>query len=266
MDLSIIIVSYNTEALLCDCIRSVKAAKWRSDYEIIVVDNGSKDGSVEMLHREFPETKVIANKTNNLFAIANNQGAKIAEGRWLLLLNSDTFVEDDNLQRLLDYADTTPKDVVCIGPKLLNSDGTLQSEGCFGSTHYDMITKHFKLGTILPTFIGKWILPPGTYKWNRNVPHEVGWVVGAAMLMRADKYREVGGLNEKLEFYGEEPEFSFRCGKIGLKTMYFPYSAIIHFGGAQVVKFKINRKLAIDAMLGLWSRQWDMTMPSALRK
>lgn len=72
--------------------------------------------------------------------------------RWLLLLNSDTLVSADNLQRLLDYADTLPEDVVCVGPKLLNPDGSLQSEGCFGSSHHEMFVKHFKIGSLLSTF------------------------------------------------------------------------------------------------------------------
>lgn len=231
MDLSIIIVSFNTKEVTRDCLRSIYNAKWKSSFEVIVVDNNSHDGSVEMIREEFPQVKVIANPDNRLFAIANNQGAAIAEGRWLLLLNSDTLVSADNLQRLIDYADTLPEDVVCVGPKLLNPDGSLQSEGCFGSSHYDMFVKHFKIGSLLPSFIGKHILPPGTYRWNRNFPHQVGWVVGAAMLMRAKTYNEIGGLNEELEFYGEEPEFCYRSGKLGYKTIYHPCVEITHLGG-----------------------------------
>lgn len=86
-----------------------------------------------------------------------------------------------------------------------------------------MFLKHFKIGSLLPQFIGKHILPPGTYRWNRNYPHQVGWVVGAAMLMRAKTYKGIGGLNEELEFYGEEPEFCYRSSKLGFKTIYYPY-------------------------------------------
>jgi GT2 family glycosyltransferase len=231
MDLSIIIISYNTEALLRNCLNSVYGAEWKSSYEIIVVDNNSKDGTLEMLRNEFPEVKVIANSVNNLFAKANNQGAAIASGRWLLLLNSDTIVEGDNLQRLLDYADTLPDDVVCVGPKILNTDRTLQSEGWFGLSHYAVVAQYYKLASILPTCIGKRILPPATYAWNRNIPHEVGWVSGAAMLINAEKYREAGGLNERIEFYGEEPEFCYRCHKKGLRTMYYPHSSVMHIWG-----------------------------------
>lgn len=236
MDLSIIIVSYNTREITENCLKSIISSKWKSDYEIIVVDNDSHDGSVEMIKEKYPQVKLIANKSNKLFSIANNQGAEIASGRWLLLLNSDTLVKGDNLQKLLDFADTTPKDVICIGPKLLNKDGSLQSEGNFGDSHFDMIVKHFKLASFLPAFLGKAILPPGTYRWNKNVVHEVGWVVGAAMMMRAHDYKKIGGLNEQLEFYGEEPEFCYRARKKGFKTWYYPHAEIIHYGGASTTK------------------------------
>lgn len=257
MDLSIIIVSYNTKEVTRNCLRSLYKAEWRSLFEIIVVDNNSRDGSVEMIRSEFPQVKVIANQDNRLFAIANNQGAAVAEGRWLLLLNSDTLVWADNLQRLLDFADSQPKEVVCIGPKLLNPDGTVQSEGCFGSSHYDMFVKHFKLGTLLPAFIGRHILPPGTYRWNRNVPHEVGWVVGAAMLMRAETYKKIGGLNEELEFYGEEPEFGYRSSKLGLKTVYYPDAEITHLGGGKYEQSKKgeNRGGARYKLATIWNHR-----------
>lgn len=245
MDLSIIIVSYNTKNLTENCIRSILLAYWHSSYEIIVVDNNSHDGSVEMIREYFPTVKLIVNHDNKLFAIANNQGASVASGRWLLLLNSDTIIYDNNVQDLLDFADTMPKDVICVGPKLLNKDRSLQSQGMFGDSHYDMIVKHFKLGTILPSFIGKVILPPGTYRWNKNKAHEVGWIGGAAMMIRSKDYMKLGGLNERLEFYGEEPEFCYRARKNGYHTWYYPHSEIIHMGGGS----SKNKKVCDEQLL-----------------
>ena len=236
MDLSIIIVSFNTKEVTRNCLNSILNAQWRSSYEIIIVDNNSQDGSVEMIREEFKMVKLIANSDNRLFSIANNQGAAIASGRWLFLLNSDTLIYDDQIQRLLDYADSLPEDVVCVGPKVLNADKTLQSQGCFGSSHYDMFVKHFKVDRLLPAFLGKLVLPPATYRWNTNIPHEVGWVVGAAMLMRTETYLKIGGLNEQLEFYGEEPEFGYRSKKLGYKTIYYPDANLIHLGGVSTKK------------------------------
>lgn len=96
---------------------------------MIVVDNNSHDGSVDMIRNKYPQVKLIINSENRFFAIANNQGAKIASGDYLLLLNSDTIVYDDNLQRMVDFFDSLSDDIICIGPKILNADKTIQSYG-----------------------------------------------------------------------------------------------------------------------------------------
>lgn len=129
MKLSIIIVSYNTKNILDECLSSIYNSKIRDSFEIIVVDNCSKDGSVEMLESKYPDVILVNNDVNNLFAKANNQGAKIAKGEYLLLLNSDTIVYDDNLQKMVDYFDTLDSNVICIGPKILNRDKSVQSKG-----------------------------------------------------------------------------------------------------------------------------------------
>lgn len=231
MKLSIIIVSYNTKDLLEQCIASIKSSKINYHYEIIVVDNASHDNSVEMLESKHPDVRLIKNKENRLFAIPNNQGAEIATGDYLFLLNSDTIVYEDNISRLIDYMDSADKHIICAGPKILNADRTIQAQGMHGITHYSTFCHHFKLGKLLPSFIGRWALPPATYFWNKNVTHEVGWVTGCAMMIRRKEYMQLGGLNEKLEFYGEEPEFSYRAKKNGYLTYYFPHAEIVHLGG-----------------------------------
>lgn len=236
MKLSIIIVSYNTKDLLDQCIASIKSSKINFPYEIIVVDNASHDDSVDMLETKYPEVKLIKNTENRLFAIPNNQGAEIATGEYLFLLNSDTIVYDDNISRIVDYMDSVDKHIVCVGPKILNADKSLQAQGMHGITHWSAFTHHFKLGKLLPSFIARWILPPATYSWNSNIPHEVGWVTGCAMMIRREEYMKIGGLNENLEFYGEEPEFSYRAKKQGYLTYYYPHAEIIHLGGASTKK------------------------------
>ena len=236
MKLSIIIVSFNTKNILDDCITSIKNSNTKSSYEIIVVDNNSNDGSIEMLESKYTDIKLIKNQDNKLFAIANNQGAKIASGEHLLLLNSDTLVYDDNLDKMVEYMDNIGQEVVCIGPKILNSDKTLQAQGMHEFSVWSLFCFHFKLGLLLPSFIGRKILPPATYSWNCNTPHEVGWVTGCAMMVRRKEYLQIGGLNENLEFYGEEPEFSYRAKKHGYKTFYYPFAEIIHLGGVATKK------------------------------
>lgn len=236
--LSIIIVSYNTKQVTFDCLKSIQEAEWRDKYEIIVVDNNSTDGSVEMIRSRFPDVRLIANPDNRFFAIANNQGAAIAKGDYLLLLNSDTLVYGDNLQKMVDFFDTLPKDVICLGPKILNRDKTLQS--CGLPLMFNPI-KHmatlFGLDKLLPLHK----IDPAFYR-KADKTHQTGWVLGACMMIPADKYAEVGGLNEKLIFYGEEPEFGYRTSKLGYKTVYYSEAEIIHLGGVSTKTSKDSER------------------------
>lgn len=260
MKLSIIIVSFNTKDILDDCIASIKNSSTKSPYEIIVIDNSSCDGSVEMLESKYPEVKLIKNKENRLFSIANNQGAEIATGEYLLLLNSDTLVYDNNLDKLVRYMDELDQHVICVGPKILNKDKTLQSQGMFGMSLLSAFSQYFKVDRLLPTFIGKWLCPQvGTYSWNCDIPHEVGWVAGCAMLIRREEYMQLGGLNERLEFYGEEPEFSYRAKKHGYLTYYYPHAEIIHLGGYSTPK-QVNSEEAQEIALRRYTKLVEQTV------
>lgn len=238
MTLSIIIVSYNTKDILDDCLGTIYSAEWTSSFEIIVVDNNSQDGSVEMLKDKYPQVKVIANTDNKLFAIANNQGAKIAKGEYLLLLNSDTLVWEDNLQKMVDFFESAPSDVICIGPRVLNKDKSLQSCGYPNGGYREKICLCLKLHKFFnPRVIGKLFHLKGLPQDTKEI-RQVGWVSGACMMMRTELYKKIGGLNENIEFYGEEPEFGYRTSRLGYKTLYFPQSEIIHLGGASTKKEK----------------------------
>lgn len=225
--LSIIIVSYNSCEITIQCIKSIYSSEWRDDYEIIVVDNNSKDDSVKSIRKNFPEVKIIENKENKYFAIANNQGAEISNGKYLLLLNSDTIVEKDNLQKMVDYFDTLPSDVICIGPKILNADGSIQSKGMpLWSKKLHHYASLYCIDKLLPLYL---ISEPLDRRADST--HRTGWVAGCCMMIPRDKYKEVGGLNEKLVFYGEEPEFGYRTEKLGYKTIYYSDAYITHLGG-----------------------------------
>ncbi len=235
-DLSIIIVSFNTKDVTDACLASIYKAKWRSTYEVIVVDNNSHDGSVEMIREKYPQVKLIANPDNKYFAIANNQGAKIARGKYLLLLNSDTIVEDDNIQRMIDYFNTLPTDVICIGPKVLNPDKTVQSFGNPNGGYRERTAACFKFNRIFPEWFTVHVFGLKGLPYNPNKNRECGWVSGAAMMIRTDLYNKVGGLNDRVEFFGEEPEFGHRTHALGYRTLYYSGAEIIHFGGVSSKK------------------------------
>ena len=190
--LSIIIVSYNTVDILEDCLHSIYSSHWKCSFEVIVVDNNSHDGSVMMIKDKFKDVVLIENKENKLFSIANNQGASIAKGKYLLLLNSDTLVYGDNIQKMVDFFDKQPDDVVCVGPKILNKDHSLQSCGKPIGKLMERIVLCFKLHKLFSTRLVRALLLP-TLPIGENVTSTVGWVSGSCMLMDAQKYKEVGG-------------------------------------------------------------------------
>lgn len=230
LKLSILIVSFNTRDILKECLRAVYTAAIRYSFEIIVVDNNSLDGSAQMVQREFPLIRVIENKENFLFAKANNQAAAVAKGEYLLLLNSDTLIEKGNIEKLVNFLDCSDARIVCAGPVVLNKDKTHQSSGYALPSMCERFSMVFKLTRLLPKAVARLILPegiPGLYTDS----HRVGWIGGSCILIRKSVYRLVGGLNEMLEFYGEEPELGWKLKKRGYETWVVSSSSIIHLGG-----------------------------------
>lgn len=216
MDLTIIIVSWNTSGLLSQCLRSVYETGSRYQFEVIVVDNGSSDDSVAMVQERFADVKLIRNELNRGFAAANNQGLEIGTGRYFMLLNSDTIVLPGVLDTLIAMADQNPR-VGVVGPKLLNMDGSLQmSWASFPSFLSEVLGQNFRHRNPVPDI-------PHTY--------DVDWLMGACLLVRAEVVRGVGKLDEDYFFYSEETDWCFRIKKQNWKIWYTTDAAIYHLGG-----------------------------------
>lgn len=236
-DLSIIIVNWNTKELLRKCIGSIirnlgiKESR-NLGVEIIVVDNGSTDGSQEevkslklKVKNYNAKLKVVQNRENLGFAKANNQGIKIAKGKYLLLLNSDTEVKEGALSKLMEFAKRTP-DAGVIGPKLLNSDNSVQ----FSCFHRPSVCGAFK-----EFFLGKEKLF-SKYVPDTNQAVIVDSVVGAAFLITPQTRKKVGLLDERYFFYFEDLDYCRRVRQSGLKVYYLPSSEIYHFHGVSASK------------------------------
>lgn len=216
MDLSIIIISWNTSALLRQCLDSLYQTGSRFEFEVIVVDNGSTDDSVSLVETHYPRVIRIQNHQNLGFARANNQGLQIGRGRYLLLLNSDTIVRRGALDTLIETADAEPT-VGVVGPKLLNMDGTLQkSWASFPSFWSEVVGKNFPFRKPVPNM-------PNTF--------DVDWIMGACMLVRAETIQDVGKLDEDYFFYSEETDWCFRIKKKNWKIWYITHAEICHLGG-----------------------------------
>jgi len=232
LDLSIIITSFNTREILSDCILSVIKYTKGIDYEIIVVDNGSKDGSSEGIReiaKKYPQVGLIDAKSNIGFGKANNLGNTKAKGEYLLFLNSDTLIFDNAIRESLDRFKKI-SDGGAYSCKLLNADKSAQASG----GHFPTLGNVFAwqlfiddiplIGRLIPSF------HPQLGSYDRN--QQMDWVTGAFMIIPKKVFDEVGGFDENIFMYTEEMELCFRLSKLCYKTIYQNSPAIIHLGGA----------------------------------
>lgn len=236
MDLSIVIVNWNTQDLLRDCLASVFRGLGSLKAEVIVSDNASEDGSVDMVRREFPQVRLIANARNLGFAGGNNVALRVVTGRHVLLLNTDTLVHGDVLSGAVAWLDAH-EHVGVIGPRLLNTDGTVQvSCSAFPSL------RRLAMQTLGLTRVARW----DSYRmtgWDRTSERKVDVISGAAMFVRRAAMQEVGLLDEAFFFYGEETDWCHRFARAGWDLVFVPIPEITHFGNGSARKLSYRRDL-----------------------
>jgi len=238
MKLSIIIVNYNVEYFLEQCLHSVQIACKNIESEIFVVDNNSVDASVKMVKEKFPVIKLIENKDNKGFSKANNQAIVQAKGEYILLLNPDTVVESDTFEKVINYMDANPT-TGGLGVKMIDGKGNFLPESKRGlPTPEVAFYKIFGLSKLFPKSkkFGKYHL---SYLNNEQI-HEVEVLAGAFMMMRKSVLDKVGLLDEAFFMYGEDIDLSYRIIKAGYKNIYFPDTRIIHYKGESTKKSSVN--------------------------
>ena len=236
MDLSIIIVNWNTRNLLCQCIDSLTQVLRKIDTEIFVVDNGSADGSVATVREKFPGVKLIENTVNMGFARANNQAIYQSSGEYLLFLNPDTRVKNEAIPTMLSFMSAHAK-AGLVGAQLLNADGSRQNSiANFPSLATELLNKSLLRRLFPEKFPGKERDYPG--------PVEVDSVIGACMLVRRETVEQVGLLDEGYFLFLEETDWCFRMKKAGWKIYHIPGAEVLHFqgksAGAQKAKARIE--------------------------
>ena len=252
IDISIIIVNYNTKDMLRHCLRSITENTHHISYEIIVVDNASADQSAEMVACEFPDVKLFINTSNRGFAAANNQGFAAAGGRYILMLNSDTIVLNKALDTVITFADAHPEAGV-VGCYVMNPDKTLQRTGFMYPSVLNMFLSATYLYKLFPQnrFFGRERM---TW-WNRDDIRELDVVTGCFMLIRREMTEVVGMLDEDYFVYGEETDYCYRVKQAGWKILFPPDAQIIHFGGASSSQMKPQMALQIRASILLFFRK-----------
>lgn len=233
MDLSVIIVSYNTKKLLKQCLDSVFQHTRGIDFEVFVVDNDSKDGSVEMINHQSSAIKLIANRANLGFAAANNQALRQAQGKYLLLLNSDTILKENSLKKMVDWMEENQK-VGIFSCQLVYQDGAVQGSGGYFPTLLRIFNWMFfidDLPVIKEIFKSFHPHEPRTGWLSSQYfqkQHFQDWVTGAFFLVRKKVIDQIGLLDEKFFMYMEEVEFCYRAKQANWQVAYVPITKIIH--------------------------------------
>lgn len=242
MRLSIIIVNWNAREMLKDCLATVMDRLDPTLDEVIVIDNGSEDGSARMVAKEYPIVRLIANPDNRGFAAANNQGFAAARGRHLLLLNNDTLVHGDVLEQSVRYLDTHP-DVGVMGCRVLNDDGSVQLTCSAYPTFFNLFLLTSGLWKLRwPRFLGRYQLAD----WRRDSERDVDIVSGCYMMVRTAATRQVGLLDERFFFFGEETDWCKRFRDAGWGVRFAPVGEITHFGSVSARRHHHKRDVMLS--------------------
>ncbi|SDJ79286.1 glycosyltransferase family 2 protein [Aliiruegeria lutimaris] len=240
MDLSIVIVNWNTRDMLRDCLNTVLAGLGGLEAEIWVVDNASEDGSPEMVEGLFPQVKLIRNVENRGFAAANNQALARATGRHVLLLNSDTLVRGEVLPASVAWMDAHPEAGV-MGCRVLNSDGSLQITGSRFPTLLNLSLQACGLTRLPGAFFDRYRME----RWDRRDARPLDVISGCYMLVRREAMEVVGLLDESFFFYGEETDWCRRFSQAGWELWLAPVGEIIHHGGGSVRKLSHRKDVLL---------------------
>lgn len=223
--LTIQIVNWNAREPLRAALSSILANPPRFAYEILVLDNASSDGSVQMLEKEFPEVKLIVSESNLGFSKGHNLAARAAQGRYLFILNPDTEVLPGALDALVQYAERHPE-IGIIGPKILNPDGSLQYSCRRFPNPAAALFRNTPLGKLFPNnpYTRDYLMTD----WDHNSVREVDWVSGAALFIRHEVYQQLGGFDEQFFMYCEDTDLCYRAWQAGYKVVYYPEAHIKH--------------------------------------
>jgi len=228
--LSVIIVNYNTRDILRDCLNNLKDIY--ADFEVLVVDNASNDGSAQMVKNDFKWVRLIENEQNKGLANANNLGYSFAAGEYLLYLGSDAFPTKNTIKGIIDFMDANNK-IGISTCKLVLRDGTIDMDAHRGFptpwasfTHFTGLNKLFPKSKLL----NKYFLGFHTM----DVPHEIDMCISHFMLIRRTVFDTVEKWDEDFFLYGEDVDFCYRTKKAGWKIMYLPQFETLHYKGASV--------------------------------
>jgi GT2 family glycosyltransferase len=264
---SALIVNWNTCEHLRRCLQALQRCPQPPDLEVIVVDNASSDGSAEVVRREFLQARLIANDRNLGYAAANNQAAKVAQGRYLLLLNPDAEVTDDAIAKLLAFAETHPE-AGAVAPKLVYPDGRLQPSLRSFPTPAALLFATLPLDKLfalrpspLTAFLGHYRLT--WFRYDRIA--EVEQPMASALLVRREAWEQVGGMDETMPIFFNDVDFCWRLKKAGWRIYFLPDAVVIHHHGASTRLLGVGKLWAShQGLLRFYDKHFRSLMPAPL--
>jgi GT2 family glycosyltransferase len=251
--LSVVTVSFNAAGHLRRCLASLYEHQ-NGDFEVIVVDNASPDGSADMVAREFPAVLLVRNPTNRGFAPAANQGAAAASGDVVLFLNPDSLLIHDAFSAPADYLRANP-DVGALGVKLLDPDGGLQlSVRRFPTLDVALFNRYSLLTRLLPgnRFSRRYLMSD----WAHDTLSNVDWVSGACLMTTRAVLDRVGGFDEGYFWGFEDVDFCQRLHRVGLRVVYYPETSVVHAIGASARTVPVRAVIARHAGIWRYYRRW----------
>lgn len=254
--LSVVVVSFNTRHATLECIDSVLSHS-PAGTEIVVVDNGSVDGSAQAIRERYPSVVVDDAGENLGFAKGVNRGVAESTGEYVLLLNPDTIVHQRSLEKLLAFAKAYPE-YGMYGGRTVRRDGSVNTKSCWGAPTLWSLTC-FALG-LSTAFRGSRILDPESLgPWQRDTVREVPIVSGCLLLMRRDQWDELGGMDEVFFLYGEDAELSIRAARHGLKPVIVPDAVILHEVGGSTSNSGNRMSMVMAGKTTMLRRSWTTT-------
>jgi len=257
MDVSIILVSYNTKNLTRNCIKSIYEKTENLKYDIRVVDNNSSDGSVQMIQEEFPQVKLVASSENLGFGKANNIAIKQSDAKYCFLLNTDTLLINNAVKMLFDFMEKPEnQNFGACGGQLYNADMTLQhSVGEFDTIdmlykkalglNFDMLAVRYK--NLFKSKVKNHSETQQDRSFIFSPDYQPDFIIGADLMLRKSALDKTGAFDEQFFMFGEEAELCYRIKKHCYKIGFVPQASIVHFGGASA--YNNNKPLQVEKMV-----------------
>lgn len=235
MALSIIVVTWNSQEFIRNCLDSIFLSGGNFSSEVIVVDNASSDQTTKIVEELYPQVNLIQNKKNLGYAKANNQGIEVATGEHILLLNPDTQVLEDALSLMCEFMEENPK-IGALGPKLLNPDKSVQLSCREFPTFSTLVWEFLGLSRLFPKskVFGKWKM--GYFDFDE--PREVDQPMGSCLMLRRETLEDVGVFDENFVMFFNDVDLCYRIKKSGWKIYFYPEAKVIHHKGASTRKAK----------------------------